>query len=103
MAERRMSTNNATTKQFVYCTRPRLRSAGGGQVTKGEGDRVGATSKYCGKAAEGDEDVIEADEEEEGGKRRRKTTAVVSPPARHFPHRYRFFRRIDIIPLRPTR
>jgi hypothetical protein len=36
-----------------------------GQVTKGKGDRVGATAKYCAKAAEDDEDDVGADEEEE--------------------------------------
>jgi hypothetical protein len=37
-------------------------------VSKGEGDRVGATAKHCAKAAkpvEDDEGDVEADEEEE--------------------------------------
>jgi hypothetical protein len=36
-----------------------------GQVTKGEGDKVGASDKYYARAVEDDEDDVEADEEEE--------------------------------------
>jgi hypothetical protein len=36
-----------------------------GQVSKGEGDRVGATAKHCAKPVEDDEGDVEADEEEE--------------------------------------
>jgi hypothetical protein len=85
-----------------------------GQVTKGEGDRVGATAKYCAKAVEDDEDDVEADEEEEeeedaGARQRKRSRCVASclhhpqAPVRHFPHFYRFSGRLDIRSLyRPS-
>jgi hypothetical protein len=92
MAERRrVSTNNATTtKQVVYSY---MAAQAVGQVTKGEGDRVGATAKYCAKAIDDDEGDVEADEDEEeeenGGARRSRCVASGQRDALHASSRCR--------------
>lgn len=51
MAERRAWTSNVTTKSILYS---HMAAQPVEQVTKGEGGRVGATTKYCVKAVEDD-------------------------------------------------